>query len=395
MTARLMVRALKEVSSTGDKLAILRQHNSAVEQAVLQAAYHPINMYGLKKLPWIGKGKETIESIWPALEAHLTVMAQAHGDDLIKVLTSKLIIDLTREDAEVYKAIILKDLRCGITATTINKVYPGLIPVFGVMLASQFKDTLWRDGLMGSVKLDGLRCVVRQGQLFSRTGRPIKGMTHIEEQLYGDDNFDGEIMVPGETFQSASGLIRSGKDVPQAKLFLFDCLEQFDLPFALRYNALIRAATARGWSLSLAKPGTITALRHRTFASLDEMYDIYNKALVGGYEGLVLKTPNHEYQMKRSKDWMKVKATLEEDAPIVGFYEGKGKYEGMLGGVYVLRANGKRCAVGGGFSDFERADIMAHPDAYSGSIIEIHYHEDTPDGDFRHARKFRFRSDKA
>jgi hypothetical protein len=76
------------------------------------------------------------------------------------------------------------------------------------------------------------------------------------------------------------------------------------------------------------------------------------------------------------------------------FYEGEGKYTGMLGGVIVRRKNGYESKVGGGFSDWLRHEIWHNQDRHLTKTIEIHYLEDTPAGDFRHARFKKFRPDK-
>jgi DNA ligase-1 len=128
--------------------------------------------------------------------------------------------------------------------------------------------------------------------------------------------------------------------------------------------------------------------------SIEEMKNIYEKALYAGYEGLVLKDPYGEYELKRSKSWLKVKQVLDEDCPIVGFFEGEGKYAGMLGGVVVRRKNGYISKVGGGFSDSLRAHIWNQQGGFLGKHIEVRYQNDTPDGDFRQARFKKFRSEK-
>ena len=101
-------------------------------------------------------------------------------------------------------------------------------------------------------------------------------------------------------------------------------------------------------------------------------------------------------------------------------YEGEGKYEGMAGGV-VVDFNGVPVRIGGGFTDQQRAEIWADfkgvsvtysytsweeeldemitvtekvkPSGQSviGRLIEVKYHEITPDGSMRHPRFARFR----
>lgn len=394
MLIKQVIKKLQQTNSSNEKIMILERYDCSRLREMLLAAYHPYQKYGLSKLPWDGNSIATIEDNWTILSIHLAQMADAHGDDTIKAKTAKCISELTREDAEIFKNIIKKDLKCGITATTINKAMPGLIPVFGIMKAATFEDKLWQPDLMGSVKLDGYRCLVRDGKLYSSGGHLIQGARHIQSAIHGFGDFDAEIMVPEMEFNKGGGAIRSANVTPDAKLFVFDCINNPDMPFAARYAQLTTLGQEQGWSASLAKPSTITVVRHRTFASIEEMRSIYDKALYAGYEGLVLKNPDSAYELKRSKAWLKVKQVLDEDCRIVGFFEGEGKYRGQLGGVIVQRANGYTSKVGGGFSDAQRLSMWYHQNEFIGKTVEVHYQNDTPDGDFRQARFKRFRRDK-
>jgi DNA ligase-1 len=64
-----------------------------------------------------------------------------------------------------------------------------------------------------------------------------------------------------------------------------------------------------------------------------------------GGEGVMLNTVYGLYQIKRSKDLLKVKKVESLDLPIVGFIEGTGKFAGMLGALEV-EYKGVRVGVG-------------------------------------------------
>lgn len=390
------IDVLLSTTSPLQKMNALKRNDTPLLREVLQYTYDPYRKYGIHKLPYLPTGKETIESMWPVIKEVLDFLTKGHGDDARKQMLYTVLRDLRKDNADLLACILRKDLKAGITATTINKVWPGLIPVFGIMKAMQFKDHLWQPNLMGSVKLDGYRCLVRGGQLLSSGGHVIQGAGHILYELkdIADYNFDGELMVSGMNFQEGGGAIRSAKVTPDAKLFIFDYTDDPNMTFASRYDVLMDIADKYKWSSSLAKPSTITVVPHRTFFNMEDMYNTFNKALSKGYEGLVLKDPLSRYETKRSKSWLKVKNVLDEDCKIVGFYEGEGKYAGMLGGITVMRKTGFISKVGGGFSDDQRYAIWHNHDAYRGKTIEIHYMENTPEGDFRHARFKRFREDK-
>lgn len=119
-------------------------------------------------------------------------------------------------------------------------------------------------------------------------------------------------------------------------------------------------------------------------------------------EGAIVKPLEALYEKKRSYGWLKIKAQETEDLVVVDAFEGEGKYVGKLGGLIVDR-KGVQVRVGGGFSDEQRTVFWAlyqvdkkFPDLKGemlGSIIEVEFHEVTPDGSLRHPRFVQFRRD--
>lgn len=131
-------------------------------------------------------------------------------------------------------------------------------------------------------------------------------------------------------------------------------------------------------------------------------------------EGLIVKIDGSTYVNKKSYDWLKVKAEETEDLVVIGAYPGEPetKYENCLGGIICDR-KGVEVRVGGGFSDDQRekiwADYLADKkvmderyltiEEFTGGkllkrMIEVEFHEVTPDGSLRHSRFNRFRDDK-
>jgi len=78
---------------------------------------------------------------------------------------------------------------------------------------------------------------------------------------------------------------------------------------------------------------------------------------------------------------------------ITGLQEGTGKFEGQLGAL-VVNFEGVTVNVGSGLTDALRESIWLDKDSHIGRLVEVEYHEVTPDKSLRHPRFIRFRDDK-
>jgi len=378
---------LESLQGTNAKITLLTQASDAAK-AVLQYAYQPLKMYGVKKIDEpASHGKLSIEDNFLDVLFLLDHLADGSlsGNHAKSKITAAL-SELDPLDAELLKKIILKDLRCGISVTTINKALPGLIEKFGAMLAKTYNGEMPYEGMFISLKLDGLRAIFKGGQLYTRNGHVIQGVQHITRELSPDRSYDGELLIPNLHFQESSGKLRSFSACPDAVYHIFDLPEDNG-----RFEG--RLAEMRHQEYAYAGHPHIRFVRHSLVKDTEAIQRNFAKAIAAGYEGLVIKTVDHFYQTKRSSDWLKLKLVQSEDLPIIGFFEGEGKYVGSLGGIIVDR-DGVPVKVGGGFSDDLRHEIWDNQDRYLGLIVEVLYHEVTPDGSLRHPRFKHFRSDK-
>lgn len=379
-------------ASGNHKIEVLRTYaDDPLLRKVLLYTYDPFKRFGITSIKPTRIGNATFETVSDNIFILLDDMSSGILSGQVAKQACQLILDLMRcNDGQIFQRILKKDIRVGVSAITINKAIPGLVPVFEVMRAKTFDPAAaFSEPMYVSVKLDGLRGYVKPyGSVYTRNGHKIQGVDHIMEALkpYSHMAFDGELMVPGLEFNAASGQIRSHDESKDAVYHIFD-LPETGLPFSQRYIELKKVIT------EINSP-FIKLVKHVRIDDRAKVDELFAKALGAGYEGLVLKTMHHKYQMKRSSDWLKLKPVKDEDVRIVGFYEGEGKYVSMLGGVLVDRPNGVTAKVGGGFSDAQRAKIWNNQEVYSGQMIEVHYFEDTPSGDYRHARFKKFRGDK-
>jgi DNA ligase-1 len=144
---------------------------------------------------------------------------------------------------------------------------------------------------------------------------------------------DGEFFAGHEGFACVSGTVRRKrvveKDWKHVKFMAFDILHPDCLPrpYSVRYDWLkkIVAESRRrgGHHLQLVEQLPITSMK--------QAYDYYQKVLRSGGEGLVIRDPKATYEQRRSRTLLKWKPIPEQEAVVVGFSEGKGRFKGVLG----------------------------------------------------------------
>jgi len=120
----------------------------------------------------------------------------------------------------------------------------------------------------------------------------------------------------------------------------------------------------------------------------------YLEFLDQGYEGAIIKRGEGLYRLKRHHDWMKLKEVNDVDLQVTHLVPGEGKYLNMLGAA-VVSYRGRNVNIGSGWSDAERVKYWEDPKLLIGKVIEIQYHQETPDGSLRHPRFAKIREDKS
>jgi DNA ligase-1 len=295
---------------------------------------------------------------------------------------------------------------------TVNKVRKNLVPVFACQLAHKFEEKRCKTWPMTvEPKLDGVRClaIATAGdvEFVSRTGRVFTSFDHLKEPLMeavaawekagaraGGIVLDGEV-VSGSFNKTVSEVRKKETEAKDARFFAFDILplEDFkaadliDVPFSDRRDTL------RQFLKRFDKEAPFKLLPSYIVNSVEEIH-FYNAKFRGKkLEGTIVKDRAAPYKKSRSHGWLKIKAQESVDVRVTGVFEGTGKYKGHLGGL-VVDVDGKEVRVGGGFSDGQRVDFWNDQGSVVGRLIEVEYHEKTPDGSLRHPRFVKFRDDK-
>lgn len=301
--------------------------------------------------------------------------------------------------------ILLKNLRCGVQETTVNKIWPGLITKFSVQLAetldSHFEkdkgiviDDVIKYPVRVEPKLDGLRCVVvkRHGKvtMFTRNGTLLETLPTIKSAIENAswDNFalDGEAM--GSDWNESASVIMSrknGKNDSGIIFHIFDAMH-FDewSSQSSKFSLKDRVDLVKELIEEMPADSPVRQVPGIIVANEKELLEFYSNSMENGYEGIMVKNLDSFYLFKRSSSVMKLKPVTTYEGVVVGSYEGRrgSKREGMWGGFEIVFPNGVVTRVGGGFTDKLKAEIGLNPSAWIGKIVEVEGQPDplTKDG---------------
>ena len=383
-------------------------------------AYNPYYTFHVKQVPE-SEGIEHAENPWPVfwglLEGLRTRSFSGHRARDAILETMKRFDSL--EWNNLCRRVITKDLRCGISEKTLNKVLDRTewkIPVFSCQLAQDSTDQPKK--LKGikrlECKLDGVRVLaVVQGTdvtLYSRNGKVFANFPQIAQAI--EDNrkalglpnhtsysfvLDGEIV--GESFQKLMKQAHRKSDaVTDGMVYhVFDIIP-LDSFIEGHYNAQQhkRIEMLERVRAKLPADGPIQIMNGLD-VDLDtaEGHDIMQRyaeaAVEGGFEGIMIKSMDAPYLCKRTDSWMKWKPTITVDLKIVGFEQGTGRNADRLGAIICEGEDNDRrirVNVGSGFSDTVRDEYWASRDQLLGHLVEVQADAVTQNQDGTYSLRF-------
>jgi DNA ligase-1 len=385
-------------------------------------ALDPMITFGIKQVP--EKTDEDGPGLpWDSFTLALTgfVSRNVTGNTARDMIQAMMKSATKQEWNGWYRRILIKDLRCGASEKTINKVVEKkyasyAIPVFGCQLAhdSANHESKVSGKKYIEVKLDGVRVltIVRSDgrvDMFSRNGKELVNFPHIVEQIsnvvktHGSSNnmdvvLDGEIM--SSSFQDLMTQVHRKSDVKanDAILNLFDVipLADFEQGFWDKRQE-DRSAMVYYWHKTYKDMLPNVAVVGHELVDLDtpegqvRYKEINAKAIAGGYEGIMLKDPEAPYECKRSVAWLKLKPFIEVSLTVVTTEEGTGKNIGKLGALVCEGVDdGKdiRVNVGSGLTDEQRDGFWKFKDDCVGMVAEVRADAITQNQDGTYSLRF-------
>lgn len=362
---------------------------------LLYYALHPLLTYKVsertlrKPMPHSVSADSTMENIFEICED----LSQRKALDDATVYQIKGFLERRPEDEkELYTQILSKTLRLGVTAKTVNKVIPGLIPEWEVQQAYPIEKYPIKDGTWFSLsqKLNGVRATYFRGHLYARSGDVFETLEHIIDEIeyFGRPEFvfDGELTLldktgisDNEAFRIATGIVNSDeKSVDKTRI----CFTIFDVLPADEFESGESAKSYKERRDILNKLSTTMFKDTKYTRVLDVLYqgtdqskidELLDRMVREDKEGLManLDVP---YKCKRHNGILKVKRFYTMDLPIIRCEEGAGRLAGTLGAL-VLNYKGNEVNVGTGFTDTERAIYWAARDKLTDLLCEVKYKE--------------------
>lgn len=273
---------------------------------------------------------------------------------------------------------------------------------FKPMLAYTVEDASsldYDDGLYASVKLDGIRAIVLDGIVYSRSMKPIRSKAVQElfgkpeyngldgEILYGPWNAENVFNLTTQTVMSTE--LKTEFDKRELRFAVFD----YVLSDATYTKRLLIAA-----EIVVMHGKQMQTLVQTRIKNLEKLFEFEQDVLTNGYEGIMVRSINGRYKQGRStaKEGIigKIKRFSDDEAFVVGFEEkmhntneartnelGRTQRsqakEGMIGtdtlGALLCVCNGIQFTMGSGFDDAGRKEVWNNKEKYFGKLAKFKY----------------------
>lgn len=192
------------------------------------------------------------------------------------------------------------------------------------MLAAVLKDVNQLDfskGYLCTPKIDGIRALMIDGHLVSRTFKPIRN-NYIRKLLEGvlPDGADGEIVCPG-AFQATTSGVMSEDGEPEFIFYWFDYVkDDLKKPYEARIYDLLNAHDITQSGAERVQPLIPVVIK-----DLAHLKKYEQECIDNSFEGVILRIPDSPYKCGRStakQEWLlKLKRFADDEAIVIGFAE--------------------------------------------------------------------------
>jgi DNA ligase-1 len=403
------VKYLQATPGKNDKLAYLKANADDDIKEFFYLALEPTILFWIKKIPAYRTNAAALTLGDATYQLVNKIASRELTGDAARSFVADLLSRLDATDAEMLERIILKDASVGMSAKTINKVWPGLCTEKLYDRCAAFNEkNLARIKYRALVQLkaDGLFInVLRKSDgvtFLSRNMKPMEFHGHLEDEIQNMELPDIDTVIHGEGMvmkkdgsgfedrKTGNGIISkaikgtiSKEEASRVHLKVWDMMpmeswkaKKCDFPYEIRLRKLEKA---------IGTGTKIKIIATKMINSLDEAYEFFNKMLDRGQEGCILKNLDGIWKNSSSgnKDCVKMKKKDPADLlctgtiPFAKATVTRGDQvidtSNWIGSLIFESSDGKiKCNAGSGLNDEMRA---MPPSYYIGGIYEIEYNE--------------------
>lgn len=373
---------LNEVAGTAsilEKKAILeRNKNNDTLKKVLKLGIDPGIVSGIKKLPVVVEStvKYGLDEALMLLEV---IYARTYTGHAARDFIANILASLSRDDAEVVRRVLGKDLACGASDKIVNDIFGkgfvkdepymrcSLVDVKTVLNITSFQTHGYA---VSEVKMDGqylnhsvvnghLTCTSRNGKVYDFLGSRDEEMAVLAKHIQDTDPrfasgvvFNGECLMMSndgtvEPRETGNGIIqKAGKGT----MTLAESTRViFVLWDVLPYNAFLEGL----WNVerkdrreilesAINKTNSefVRMVEYKKVLDIGDAFDYNSELMIRGEEGTVLKCESGIWKSHTSPKQLKMKLKMFIDMLVVGFNEGEKKRTGMLGSLQLQSSDG-------------------------------------------------------
>jgi DNA ligase-1 len=395
----LLIDTISRTSSKNEKISMLQKFkDDELLARVLYYTYNPFKNYGLSHAPQPEtEGPQDLsmyEPAWVLLRS--LIDRRTTGHEALRGI-QHVLNQLNAPNAELFRRILNKDMRAGLSESTINKVFKGLLPEFPYMRCTLPKGSNmdkwnWADGIYVQEKADGSFADVNkdaQGSVWvtSRQGSPYpEWCLGIEDEVafflpYGTQthgeltvHFRG-VLLPRKEGNGILNSLLQGGNLPEGHHVHFHAWDQipieevapkgrYEVPYKERYEGLLDQLRHGGDYLHI--------IPTKVVKSKAEAWDYYREILDQGREGVICKHPLLIWRDTGSsgeKNQVKLKLEFTVELKVVGLVPGKPgkKTADTFGSLLCQSACGKLEVGVSGLTDADRA----RGSDWIGSIVSV------------------------
>jgi len=379
-----IVHQLRQANGLNERLEILKAESESQQWIkFLKYTYDPFISYGVSAPKRLDFDTCNID------DSMFETFDQLANRELSGNATKEAATRLSTRYGEIPRLVFGKSLKAGVSTTTINKAYPGLIPVFSSM---KRKDVpIIEYPVYSSIKFDGCKIFVTvkggsaslttsSGLSFNFPGLESQ-FRHAIDGVYENELTykEGKVIHRPVITGMLNSLIAGTKtDLNDYFCRVYDWIpleEWNNKKSAIKwFDRQIYLTDAWG---NFDPDGNVKRVEHQLHSDAGGVIKMFEELTSAGFEGTMSRYADDPYMWKRVDRLIKKKSIKEATLMCVGTTPHSNPSKGVVGSLQLVGVvDGKEVAVSTG-SGLNKFDINCEPDRYIGKEIEILYNSVT------------------